>query len=101
MVLYVVKRPFRDVHGMVSAGSVIEPADIRHFKRRMLEGHIVEVNEDNFDKYAYFFKQKYGIDLQLKQTDKAEVKTEVKTEVKAEVKAEVKTEVKKIVVKTK
>ena len=61
--MFVVKRAFRDASGMIPAGSIIEPAGIKRFKHRLLEGHIVEVNEHNFDKYADFFKQRYGIDL--------------------------------------
>lgn len=61
--MFVVKRPFRDAAGMVSAGSIIEPADIKRFKHRVLEGHIVEVNEHNFERYADFFKKRYGVDL--------------------------------------
>ena len=61
--MFVVKRTFRDASGMIPAGSIVEPAGIKRFKHRLLEGHIVEVNEQNFDKYADFFKQRYGIDL--------------------------------------
>lgn len=61
--MFVVKRAFRDASGMIPAGSIVEPADIKRFKHRLLEGHIIEVNEHNFDKYADFFKQRYGIDL--------------------------------------
>ena len=61
--MFVVKRAFRDAAGMVPAGSIVEPAGIRRFKHRMLEGHIVEVTEQNFDKYAEFFKKKHGVDL--------------------------------------
>lgn len=61
--MFVVKRAFRDASGMIPAGSIIEPAGIKRFRHRLLEGHIVEVNEHNFDKYADFFKQRYGIDL--------------------------------------
>ena len=59
--MFVVKRPFRDAAGMVSAGSIIEPAGIKRFKHRVLEGHIVEVNEHNFERYADFFKKRYGV----------------------------------------
>lgn len=61
--MFVVRRSFRDASGMVSAGSIVEPADIKRFKHRMLEGHIVEVNEQNFNEYANFFKAKLGIEL--------------------------------------
>lgn len=61
--MFVVKRAFRDASGMIPAGSIVEPAGIKRFRHRFLEGHIVEVNEHNFDKYVDFFKQRYGIDL--------------------------------------
>ena len=70
--MFVVKRTFRDASGMIPAGSIIEPAGIKRFKHRLLEGHIVEVTEQNFDKYADFFKQRYGIDLPAAGQPKAE-----------------------------
>ena len=70
--MFVVKRTFRDASGMIPAGSIIEPAGIKRFKHRLLEGHIVEVNEQNFDKYADFFKQRYGIDLPMIEQPKVE-----------------------------
>lgn len=72
--MFVVKRTFRDASGMIPAGSIIEPAGIKRFKHRLLEGHIVEVNEQNFDKYADFFKQRYGIDLPVIEQPKGEQK---------------------------
>lgn len=72
--MFVVKRTFRDASGMIPAGSIIEPAGIKRFKHRLLEGHIVEVNEQNFDKYADFFKQRYGIDLPMIEQPKVEQK---------------------------
>lgn len=70
--MYIVKRPFRDAAGMVSAGSTTEPADIKRFKHRLLEGHIVEVNEQNFDQYKSFFSQRYGIEISMPTKVKAE-----------------------------
>ena len=70
--MFVVKRAFRDASGMVPAGSIVEPAGIKRFRHRLLEGHIVEVNEQNFDKYADFFKQRYGIDLPVIEQPKVE-----------------------------
>ena len=72
--MFVVKRTFRDASGMIPAGSIVEPAGIKRFKHRLLEGHIVEVNEQNFDKYADFFKQRYGIDLPMIEQPKVEQK---------------------------
>ena len=72
--MFVVKRTFRDASGMIPAGSIVEPVSIKRFKHRLLEGHIVEVNEQNFDKYADFFKQRYGIDLPVIRQTKVEQK---------------------------
>lgn len=72
--MFVVKRAFRDASGMITAGSIVEPVGIKRFKHRLLEGHIVEVNEQNFDKYADFFKQRYGIDLLVIKQPKVEQK---------------------------
>ena len=94
--MFVVKRAFRDASGMIPAGSIIEPAGIKRFKHRLLEGHIVEVNEHNFDKYADFFKQRYGIELPPLKQPVAEQK--VANKPKAATPAAAKsTEVKKVV----
>lgn len=86
--MYVVKRPFRDAEGMVPASSIVEPAGIKRFKHRVLEGHIVEVNEQNFERYADFFKQRYGVDLPSIKPAAPEKQSEPVTAVKTEVKVE-------------
>lgn len=62
--MFVVRRPFRDMEGMFNAGSIVEPAQIRNFKRRVIDKHIVEVNEHNFNEYAHFFMERYGVKLE-------------------------------------
>lgn len=94
--MFVVKRAFRDASGMVPAGSIVEPAGIKRFRHRLLEGHIVEVNEHNFDKYADFFKQRYGIDLPPLKQPVAEQKMAAQPKVATPVAAKP-TEVKKVV----
>ena len=94
--MFVVKRTFRDASGMIPAGSIAEPAGIKRFKHRLLEGHIVEVNEQNFDKYADFFKQRYGIDLPPLKQPVAEQKTAEHPKAATPVTAKP-TEVKKVV----
>lgn len=94
--MFVVKRTFRDASGMIPAGSIVEPAGIKRFKHRLLEGHIVEVNEQNFDKYADFFKQRYGVDLSLLEQPVAEQKTTEQPSIATPVAAKP-TEVKKVV----
>ena len=95
--MFVVKRAFRDASGMIPAGSIVEPAGIKRFKHRILEGHIVEVNEHNFDKYADFFKQRYGVDLPPLEQPVAEQKTAEQPKAATPVAAKP-TEVKKVVV---
>ena len=95
--MFVVKRAFRDASGMVPAGSIVEPVGIKRFKHRLLEGHIVEVNEHNFDKYADFFKQRYGVDLPPLEQPVAEQKTAEQPKSVTPVAAKP-TEVKKVVV---
>ena len=95
--MFVVKRTFRDASGMIPAGSVVEPAGIKRFKHRLLEGHIVEVNEQNFDKYADFFKQRCGIDLPVIEQTKAEQKPAEQPKAVTPTAAK-STEVKKVVV---
>ena len=94
--MFVVKRTFRDASGMIPAGSIVEPAGIKRFKHRLLEGHIVEVNEQNFDKYADFFKQRYGIDLPMIEQPKVEQKPIEQPKVTTTAAAK-STEVKKVV----
>ena len=95
--MFVVKRAFRDASGMIPAGSIVEPVGIKRFKHRLLEGHIVEVNEHNFDKYADFFKQRYGVDLPPLEQPVAEQKTAEQPKAATPVAAKP-TEVKKVVV---
>lgn len=61
--MYVVRRPFRGPRGPMVVGSIVEPTDLRDFNYRLREKHIVEITEQNYEKYKYFFKQRFGIDL--------------------------------------
>ena len=64
--MLVVRRPFRNLGKVLTAGTVIsDPAVIKHFKSRFAEGKIVDVNEHNFKSYYSFFKVKYGVELKL------------------------------------
>lgn len=65
MSYFICRRAFRDGSGPVHAGSIVEPAGIKRFRYRLQEGHIVEVTEQNFEKFEGFFKQRYGIDIPL------------------------------------
>jgi TPP-dependent 2-oxoacid decarboxylase len=61
--MYVVRRTFRGPFGVISAGSVIQPADIKMFKYRLQQKHIVEITEQNFERYNSFFKVRLGINI--------------------------------------
>lgn len=63
MSYFICKRAFRDVKGPIPTGSITDPVEIKRFRFRLQEGHIVEVTEQNFEKYASFFKQRFGIDI--------------------------------------
>lgn len=73
--MYVVRRPFRGPHGPMVVGSIVEPTDLRDFNYRLREKHIVEITEQNYEKYKYFFKQRFGIDLPNIKTNKVEKPT--------------------------
>lgn len=63
MPYFICRRAFRDAKGPVSTGSVIDPVEIKRFRFRLQEGHIVEVTEQNFEQYATLFEQRYGITI--------------------------------------
>lgn len=105
--MFVVRRSFRGPRGPISAGSMIEPADIRNFRYRLQEKHIIEVTEQNFNSYRVFFKQRFGVDigaakeleerkkmlaskcakLKLELPEQAIIDAEAKAETKAEAKS--------------
>ncbi len=60
---YIVRRAFRTKTGVMSAGTIIEPADIEQFKYRIGEKHIVEITEHNFEQYAQFFRERFSITI--------------------------------------
>ena len=62
--MYVVKRPFKTLGKVYTAGAVItEPAVIKRFKGRLAEGKIIEVTEHTYDNIAAYFKAKHGVVL--------------------------------------
>lgn len=64
--MYVVTRTFRDSNGVFSVGSVVEPTEVKTFKSRLQQKHIVDVSERNIDKWVSFFRNRYGLDLSNK-----------------------------------
>lgn len=61
--MYVVRRAFRNYGKMMAPGSIVEPGAVKRFKSRLSDGHIVEVSEQDFDKWAEYFKMRLGITL--------------------------------------
>lgn len=60
--MFVVKKPFRNLGKVYTAGSVIaEPASIKRFKGKLAEGKIIEVTEQTYNSVAKYFKDKHGI----------------------------------------
>ena len=64
--MYVVRRSFRNYGQMVVPGSVVEPGTIKRFKSRLNDGNIVEVTEQNFDKWDTYFRQRIGVSINVK-----------------------------------
>lgn len=61
--MYIVTRTFRDANGVFKVGSVVEPTTVKAFKSRLQQRHIIDVNEQNIDKWSQYFINRHGIDL--------------------------------------
>lgn len=62
--MYVVKRHFKSLGKVYTAGSVIaEPASVKHFKSKLASGKILCVTEQTYEAARAYFKDKYGVDL--------------------------------------
>lgn len=96
MSYFICRRAFRDAKGPVSTGSVIDPVEIKRFRFRLQEGHIVEVTEQNFEQYATLFEQRYGItipkldEVPSKESEKEEAKAAPVAKATAKAKKEAK-----------
>ena len=80
--MYVVKRPFKSIGKIYTAGTVIaEPAKIKRFNGKLAEGKIIKVDEQNIGSTAEYFKTKYGVDItpSKKPADAAKKETTSKT----------------------
>lgn len=64
--MYIVTRTFRDANGVFSVGSVVEPTDVKAFKSRVQQRHIINIDEQNVDKWSQYFINRHGIDLSEK-----------------------------------
>lgn len=63
--MFVVRRSFRNYGHMMAPGSVVEPGAIKRFKSLLNDGHIVEVPEQDFDKWDRYFKERIGVAIQI------------------------------------
>ena len=77
--MFVVRRPFRNFGHVMAPGSVVEPGTIKQFKSRLRDRAIIEVPEQDFDRWNAYFKSKFGVEIAVPKTD--DVKTDyVKTD---------------------
>lgn len=61
--MYVVKRAFRNYGHVMVPGSVVEPETTKRFKSRLKDGHIINVHEQDIDKYKEYFRVRHGVEL--------------------------------------
>ena len=61
--MYVVRRAFRNYGQMMAPGSIVEPGTVKRFKSRLNDGHIVDVNEQDIEKWKKYFKERIGVDI--------------------------------------
>lgn len=61
--MYVVRRAFRNYGQMMAPGSIVEPGAVKRFKSRLNDGHIVDVNEQDIEKWKKYFKERIGVEL--------------------------------------
>lgn len=76
--MFIVTRTFRDANGVFSVGSVVDATQVRTFKSRLADKHIVDVNEQNLEQWTTFFKNRYNINI-------SDILNEVNTRVEMEV----------------
>ena len=68
--IYVVRRSFRNFNQMMVPGSVVEPGSIKHFKNRLRDRYIIQVNEHELDKWQKYFITKYGYGMKMPESKK-------------------------------
>lgn len=68
--MYVVRRAFRNFGQMMTPGSIVEPGAIKRFKSRLNDRHIVEVHEQDFEKWQRYFKDRVGVELKHPEPEK-------------------------------
>ena len=64
--MYITIRAFRNYGEMVPAGVIVEPAQIRRFKDKVRDGKIVEITDNNKQKYndyvSRMLNKEYSVD---------------------------------------
>ena len=66
--MFVVRRAFKNYGEALLPGSVVEPGNIKNFKTRLRERVIIEVPEQDFEKWNNYFKAKFGVPIALPET---------------------------------
>lgn len=76
--MFVVRRAFKNYGEALLPGSVVEPGNIKNFKSRLRERVIIEVPEQDFEKWNNYFKTKFGVPIAVKEntSDDTEVTTD-------------------------
>ena len=57
----------------MTPGSTVEPGAIKRFKSRLNDRHIVEVHEQDFEKWQRYFKERVGVELKHPEPEKTAV----------------------------
>lgn len=71
--MYVVRRAFRNFGQMMTPGSIVEPGVTKRFKSRLNDRYIVEVREQDFEKWQKYFKERVGVELKHPEPEKTAV----------------------------
>ena len=48
---------------MMTPGSIVEPGDIKWFKTRLRDRDVIEVHEQDLDKWEAYFNVKFGVSI--------------------------------------
>ena len=65
--MFVVRRAFKNYGEALLPGSVVEPGNIKNFKSRLRERVIIEVPEQDFEKWDNYFKTKFGVPITVQE----------------------------------
>lgn len=49
----------------MAPGSIVEPGTVKRFKSRLNDGHIVDVSQQDFEKWQKYFKERIGVELKM------------------------------------